>query len=480
MNDTDSRERAGRRMAAETNHVFAEDVQPRKYRGGGVPMGIGAGDADTEDGMDCDRDASHTLRERRKTEGSRMAKPTTWRFDALRIGMAVFFAALFIYGVAYCFQKSSLVLDYGNVAKTCRTIMNVTLIMAAVKIVFFSEYETGEKVMLFVAVTAAIMSYILSGFMDLVDLTVFLAASKGVRFRDTCLCALASWGGATLVIVVLAQVGVMGPGATAIEQGMGLVRHSFGYKRWNDFGAAILLLYMAYFYLRFERFGVVDGIAGMLLAYFLFFVVAARAAAFAVLVLLVFCLVAKVLKDHLTVLFVALFAVIVASIALTFALPMFYGYHSYDYPWLVRLNLLLSSRLVYCYGVMVSNPVSLFGQFVNYTDTLVGWTYMDSSLVWLLYNEGVLSFTVIVMLYMLLFYCAYRNGHASLMVLVTVMVMLGFGELTMVRVGRSIVLLALLPELYEFLHSGISGKGFTRKRLAAEPQESGIETPNER
>ena len=94
-----------------------------------------------------------------------------------RTGRTVFFTALVLYGVAYCFSTSSLVFDYGNVYKITRTLMDVALAIAALKIVFFTPYRQTEKLLMFLPVVAAAAALVTSGFYQLLDLMVFVVAS---------------------------------------------------------------------------------------------------------------------------------------------------------------------------------------------------------------------------------------------------------------------------------------------------------------
>lgn len=364
-----------------------------------------------------------------------------------RAGRIVFFVALCIYGVAYCFSTSSLVFDYGNVYTITRAAMDVALAVAAAKIVFFTKYRQTEKLLMFLPIVAAAAALVTSGFYQLLDLTVFVAAARGIKFEEVCKCALLTWGICIIVIVLLAAFGISSWGAHGIENNSGIVRHSCGFRRWTDCGAALLVPYMAYFKLRYEKFNIADYLGGIAFALFLFFFVSSRASAALVVLMLLFALFGKLASKRLRILMVVLAVIMVAVLLLAFLLPYLYEHLLYSTDAVSKLNTVLSDRIHYSYGVIASTPLSLFGQQVDYTNTVVGWTFLDSSYVWLMINEGVVSYACVIVLYALTFWYAYKNRNVALMVLVAVLVVAGFAELTTILLGRNVVLLALLPEI---------------------------------
>ena len=364
-----------------------------------------------------------------------------------KTGYVVFFVALGIYAAGYCFVKSSLLLDYGGVTFYCRIVMNVALFLTAAKAVLFTRYEQGEKLLMLAPVAAAVASLITSGFYDLIDLMVFVLAARGMQFEDICRKSLLIWGAVIVLIVALALLGVTSFGAEGTEGTFGLVRNSFGFKRWTDFGAALLVPYMAYFFLRYKNFKIYDYVGGVAFALVLFFVVASRASAVLVVALLLLTAFSKALRRRETLVMAVMLAIIALVMVLAFVLPLAYGAQMGMGGGLDRLNAVLSNRLHYSYGVLASSHITPFGYAFDYTNTAVGWTFLDSSYVWLFANEGVVSYACVIALYILLFGYAYRTGNTALMILVTVVMLAGFAELTLVRLGRNIVLLALLPEM---------------------------------
>lgn len=364
-----------------------------------------------------------------------------------RAGRIVFFVALSLYAVAYCLNTSSLEFTYGNVYRIMRPIMDIAVAIAAAKAVFFTSYRQSEKLLMFLPIVAAAAALITSGFYQLLDLTVFVLAAKGIQFEDLCKCAFVTWGICILVIVALAAVGISTWGAEGIESSSGLVRHSCGFRRWTDCGAAMLVPYMVYFKLRYEKFNLVDYFIGIAFALFLLFFVASRASAVLVVLLLLFALLGKLVSKRLRILMVVLAVVMVVVLLLAFLFPFLYEHFAYGNSAIFRLNTLLSERIHYSYGVIASSPLTLFGQQVDYTHTVVGWTFLDSSYVWLMVNEGVVSYACVLFLYALLFWYAYKNRSVALMILVAVIIVAGFAELTTITLGRNVVLLALLPEI---------------------------------
>lgn len=377
-----------------------------------------------------------------------------------RTGRTVFFTALVLYGVAYCFSTSSLVFDYGNVYKITRTLMDVALAIAALKIVFFTPYRQTEKLLMFLPVVAAAAALVTSGFYQLLDLMVFVVAARGIKFEDICKCVFVTWGVCILVIIALAALGISSWGAHGIENNSGLVRHSCGFRRWTDCGAVMLVPYMVYYKLRFEKFNIADYLAGIAFVLFLLFFVASRASAALVVLLLLFTLLGKIVSKRLRIMMVVLAVVMVAMLVLAFLLPFLYEHFAYGHGTIFNLNTVLSDRIHYSYGVIASSPLTLFGQQVDYTNTVVGWTFLDSSYVWLMVNEGVVSYACVVFLYALLFWHAYKNRNVALMILVAVVVVAGFAELTTILLGRNVVLLALLSEIGKTRsrgHQGMAG-----------------------
>ncbi|MGI6220401.1 MAG: hypothetical protein ACOYIP_00800 [Coriobacteriales bacterium] len=380
------------------------------------------------------------------TAGNSLGLATSVGEARRRIGRILFYTALVVYAFGFCFSKSAPVLESEEFEAACRVVMDIAVVCAMLKAVAFTRYRNSELLLMCVPIVAAVISLINSGFWNLVDILVFVMAAKDIDYDELCRNALIIWGAAIVTIMVLALIGTI-DFRIGHEENTGLARYSFGFKRWTHFGAALMLLYMAYFKLRYERFNLLDYFGSAVFAVFLLFVVVSRSSAVLVVLFVLFRLLAgssgQRARFFLWISLVLIVLVVVAS----FLFPLYYGLHSSPGEFANDLDSFLSSRLRYSYGVLATYPTSLFGQAVDYKETVIGFTYIDNTYVRLYASEGILSFACILALYILLLWHAYLNGDVALMILVTAVLVVGFAELTTIRLGRNLVLLALLPEL---------------------------------
>ena len=203
----------------------------------------------------------------------------------------------------------------------------------------------------------------------------------------------------------------------------GVIRNSFGFIYPTDFASHCFYLFLAISYLLKDRFIWTRSLFGVLLSAFIIKYCDARLNALSILLATVIFIYFYYSKEKKLKIF-ALFpysAVIFASIV---------TYLSYKFSWsnqfLVTVNKLITGRLALGRNAFDTFGVHLFGtrnvQFIGSggkTESVIGYNYVDSSYVQMLFTYGIVPVVLLIIIYVIASRKQYKDGQYLLVVILS-------------------------------------------------------------
>ena len=195
----------------------------------------------------------------------------------------------------------------------------------------------------------------------------------------------------------------------------GVIRNSFGFIYPTDFASHCFYLFLAISYLLKDKFIWTRSLFGVLLSAFIIKYCDARLNALSILLATVIFIYFYYSKEKKLKIF-ALFpysAVIFASIV---------TYLSYKFSWsnpfLVSINKLITGRLALGRNAFTTFEVHLFGtrnvQFIGSggkTESVIGYNYVDSSYVQMLFTYGIVPVVLLIVIYVVASRKQYKDGQ---------------------------------------------------------------------
>ena len=195
----------------------------------------------------------------------------------------------------------------------------------------------------------------------------------------------------------------------------GVIRNSFGFIYPTDFASHCFYLFLAISYLLKDKFIWTRSLFGVLLSAFIIKYCDARLNALSILLATVIFIYFYYSKEKKLKIF-ALFpysAVIFASIV---------TYLSYKFSWsnpfLVSINKLITGRLALGRNAFTTFEVHLFGtrnvQFIGSggkTESVIGYNYVDSSYVQMLFTYGIVPVVLLIIIYVVASKKQYKDGQ---------------------------------------------------------------------
>ena len=203
----------------------------------------------------------------------------------------------------------------------------------------------------------------------------------------------------------------------------GVIRNSFGFIYPTDFASHCFYLFLAISYLLKDKFIWTRSLFGVLLSAFIIKYCDARLNALSILLATVIFIYFYYSKEKKLKIF-ALFpysAVIFASIV---------TYLSYKFSWsnpfLVTVNKLITGRLVLGRNAFDTFGVHLFGtrnvQFIGSggkTESVIGYNYVDSSYVQMLFTYGIVPVVLLIIIYVVASKKQYKDGQYLLVAILS-------------------------------------------------------------
>ena len=203
----------------------------------------------------------------------------------------------------------------------------------------------------------------------------------------------------------------------------GVIRNSFGFIYPTDFASHCFYLFLAISYLLKDKFIWTRSLFGVLLSAFIIKYCDARLNALSILLATVIFIYFYYSKEKKLKIF-ALFpysAVIFASIV---------TYLSYKFSWsnpfLVSVNKLITGRLVLGRNAFDTFGVHLFGtrnvQFIGSggkTESVIGYNYVDSSYVQMLFTYGIVPVVLLIIIYVVASKKQYKDGQYLLVAILS-------------------------------------------------------------
>ena len=203
----------------------------------------------------------------------------------------------------------------------------------------------------------------------------------------------------------------------------GVIRNSFGFIYPTDFASHCFYLFLAISYLLKDKFIWTRSLFGVLLSAFIIKYCDARLNALSILLATVIFIYFYYSKEKKLKIF-ALFpysAVIFASIV---------TYLSYKFSWsnpfLVTVNKLITGRLALGRNAFDTFGVHLFGtrnvQFIGSggkTESVIGYNYVDSSYVQMLFTYGIVPVVLLIIIYVVASRKQYKNGQYLLVAILS-------------------------------------------------------------
>ena len=203
----------------------------------------------------------------------------------------------------------------------------------------------------------------------------------------------------------------------------GVIRNSFGFIYPTDFASHCFYLFLAISYLLKDKFIWTRSLFGVLLSAFIIKYCDARLNALSILLATVIFIYFYYSKEKKLKIF-ALFpysAVIFASIV---------TYLSYKFSWsnpfLVTVNKLITGRLALGRNAFDTFGVHLFGtrnvQFIGSggkTESVIGYNYVDSSYVQMLFTYGIVPVVLLIIIYVIASRKQYKDGQYLLVVILS-------------------------------------------------------------
>ena len=203
----------------------------------------------------------------------------------------------------------------------------------------------------------------------------------------------------------------------------GVIRNSFGFIYPTDFASHCFYLFLAISYLLKDKFIWTRSLFGVLLSAFIIKYCDARLNALSILLATVIFIYFYYSKGKKLKLFALLpYSVVVFSSVVTYLSYKF----SWSDPFLVSINKLITGRLSLGRNAFDTFEVHLFGtrnvQFIGSggkTESVIGYNYVDSSYVQMLFTYGIVPVVLLIIIYVVASRKQYKDGQYLLVAILS-------------------------------------------------------------
>lgn len=209
----------------------------------------------------------------------------------------------------------------------------------------------------------------------------------------------------SIVLIVVFILSLLGIVPNLQYNRGGVIRNSFGFIYPTDFASHCFYLFIAYSYLLKDRLIWTRTIVGILLAGFVIKYCDARLNALSILLATVIFIYFYVVGEKK----LRIYAILPYSVLIFSSLMMYLSYtFSWSSPFLVSINKLITGRLALGRNAFTSFSVNLFGTrevlFIGSggkTEAVMGYNYVDSSYVQMLFTYGIVPVVLLIIIYII-------------------------------------------------------------------------------
>ena len=203
----------------------------------------------------------------------------------------------------------------------------------------------------------------------------------------------------------------------------GVIRNSFGFIYPTDFASHCFYLFLAISYLLKDKFIWTRSLFGVLLSAFIIKYCDARLNALSILLATVIFMYFYYSKEKKLKIFALLpYSVVVFASVVTYLSYKF----SWSDPFLVSINKLITGRLALGRNAFDTFEVHLFGtrnvQFIGSggkTESVIGYNYVDSSYVQMLFTYGIVPVVLLIIIYVVASRKQYKDGQYLLVAILS-------------------------------------------------------------
>ena len=203
----------------------------------------------------------------------------------------------------------------------------------------------------------------------------------------------------------------------------GVIRNSFGFIYPTDFASHCFYLFLAFSYLLKDKFIWTRSLFGVLLSAFIIKYCDARLNAMSILLATVIFIYFYYSNGKKLKMFALLpYSAVVFASVVTYLSYKF----SWSNPFLVSINKLITGRLALGRNAFDTFGVHLFGtrnvQFIGSggkTESVIGYNYVDSSYVQMLFTYGILPVVLLIIIYVVASRKQYKNGQYLLVAILS-------------------------------------------------------------
>ena len=219
----------------------------------------------------------------------------------------------------------------------------------------------------------------------------------------------------SIVLIVVFILSLLGIVPNLQYNRGGVIRNSFGFIYPTDFASHCFYLFIAYSYLLKDRLIWMRSIVGLLLAAFVIKYCDARLNALSILLATIIYIYFYVVGEKK----LRIYAILPYSVLIFSSLMMYLSYmFSWSSPFLVSINKLITGRLALGRNAFSSFTLNLFGTrdvlFIGSggkTEAVIGYNYVDSSYVQMLFTYGIVPVVLLIIIYTISAREQYRKGQ---------------------------------------------------------------------
>lgn len=313
----------------------------------------------------------------------------------IQVSDFVYFASMALYSASCVLSMSELdsVAIFNRIFDAIRI---ASLLFVLLKVFVAGVKYTRREIALYGTLLAcSAATFAASGSFWLVALSIFLIGSKGIDFDAIVKMVLRAVLFATLLVFALYFTGIIDSSAFYTRDyitGLIVERKSLGFGYVNSVGRIGLCVFMCYLYLRFERFGLLQLIASIALALFLWLYVVTRTAAVIIIFGAMIAFFLHRINRKLLIRFCAIIAL--AGIAAGTVLPVVFQSESALFS---IIDSMTSHRLYWAHWCLENYGITVFGQPIHTVSfeeaALVGVNafFLDNTYIRLLLNYGLIA-----------------------------------------------------------------------------------------
>lgn len=364
----------------------------------------------------------------------------------------------FVFYFVVSFLETTTFLDYFG-RNTLHRLSYIGLAFILFKIFFIDKQRVSSFIFNLLILGLLVITWRTSGEFLMLPMGIFIIGARDVNFRDI----IKLYLGVGIIILLStfssSLIGII-KNLTYHRGETSVVRQSFGIMYPTDFAAHVFYLLLAYAYLRFKRLNWRDYIVFIIISWLLIKFCDARLSAYSLIILIPVMIIGqKASMKWRASQIVANFywAIPVILGYLTFWLSYFYSSSNHIF---LKINNILSGRLVFGHKALKDYPVSLFGQHVvehgwggidgikMANNSPNDYFFIDSSYLRALILYGII---IAALLLIVMTVISYRSVSTKSYALASIMVMVAISsvvEQRLYNISYDPFLIALLANLY--------------------------------